>query len=196
MSRKSFPLTIAALLLTFCVPATAQKPVKIPLVGYLSTGDMASNSARVDSIRRALRALGYIEGRTIDFEFRYAEGKFDRHPALATELVRLNPAVIVVSGGAIPVRALKNATKTIPIVMFGVGTDPVKEGLVESLANPGGNITGLTLLSGDLGGKRLQLLQETVRKLVHVAVLYNPTVPVNIVASDFIDLARKLVVRF
>jgi putative ABC transport system substrate-binding protein len=122
----------------------------------------------------ALRELGYIEGQNIAIEYRYGEGKQDRWPALAAEVVRLKVDIIVVTGGAIWVRTAKNATKTIPIVMVGTGGDPVEEGLVDSLARPGGNVTGITNLTTELGGKRLELLKEAVPKLARVAVLYNP----------------------
>jgi len=125
----------------------------------------------------ALREPGYIEGQNIAIEYRYAEGKPGRNQELAAELVRLKVDVIVVAGGDPPIRAAKNATKTIPIIMVGVGLDPVLAGLVESLARPGGNITGLTNLGPELGGKRLELLKEAVPKVSRVAVLYSPTSP-------------------
>ena len=128
----------------------------------------------------ALRELGYVEGQNIATEYRYVEGKVDRAPELAAELVRLKVDIIVVAAGAGVILAAKNVTKTIPIVMVGQGLDPVKAGLVESLARPGGNVTGLTLLSGDLGGKRLELLKEAVPKLARVAVLYDPAASVNV----------------
>ena len=103
-------------------------------------------------------------------------GSVDRFPELAAELVRLKVDIIVVAGGDTPIRAAKNATKTIPIVMTGHGSDPVEAGFVESLARPGGNVTGLTLLSTELGGKRLELLKEAVPKLARVAVLYDPAI--------------------
>ena len=130
-----------------------------------------------EAIRLALRELGYIEGQNIAIEYRYAEGKLDRFPELAAELVRLKVDIIVVSGGDRLIRAAKNATKTIPIVMVGHGIDPVEAGLVESLARPGGNVTGLTILSRELGGKRLELLKEAVPKVARVAVLYDPASP-------------------
>jgi putative ABC transport system substrate-binding protein len=173
---------IVALVVTFTfggAVALAQQPKKVHRIGYLSSFDPATESARSEAIRLALRELGYIEGQNIATEYRYAEGKVDRFPELAAELVRLKVDIIVVAGGAIPVRAAKNATKTIPIVMVGGGTDPVEEGLVESLARPGGNVTGLTLLGGALGGKRLELLKEAVPKLARVAVFYDPPTPVN-----------------
>ena len=122
----------------------------------------------------ALRELGYIEGQNIAIEYRYAEGKLDRLPELAAELVRLKVDIIVVAGGDAMIRAAKNATKTIPIVMTGAGADPVEAGFVESLARPGGNVTGVTNLSRELGGKRLELLKEAVPKFARVAVLYDP----------------------
>jgi putative ABC transport system substrate-binding protein len=122
----------------------------------------------------ALRELGYIEGQNIAFEYRYVEGKHERDPELAAELVGLKVDVIVVAGGAVVIRAAKNATKTIPIVMAGRGVDPVEAGLVDSLARPGGNVTGLTNLGPELGGKRLELLKEAVPKVARVAVLYDP----------------------
>ena len=125
----------------------------------------------------ALRELGYIEGQNITIEYRYAEGKPDRYPHLAVELVRLKVDVIVIAGGLGTIRAAKNATKAIPVVMAGGGADPVKAGVVESLARPGGNITGLTSLSRELSGKRLELLKEAAPKIARVAVLYNPNAP-------------------
>ena len=158
--------------------AHAQQPRKVFRIGDLSTTDPSRDSTRVEAIRLALREVGYyIEGQNIAFEYRYAEGKLDRLPELAAELVRLKVEIIVVAGGTSQVQAAKNVTKTIPIVMTGSGDDPVKVGLIESLARPGGNITGVTLLSIELGGKRLELLKETVPKLTRVAVLYDPAAP-------------------
>ena len=153
--------------------ATAQQPKKIARIGYLASGDASSESTRSEGIRLALRELGYIEGQNITIEYRYGEAKPARAPELAAELVRLKVDVIVVAGGGGWVEAAKNATKTIPIVMTGVGIDPVEAGLVESLARPGGNITGVTNLSRELGGKRLELLKEAVPKLARVAVIYD-----------------------
>ena len=155
----------------------SQQAKKIPRIGYLSVDDAARESARAEAIRLALRERGYIGGQNIAIEYRYAEGTPDRYPELLAELVRLRVDIIVVAGGDGPIRAAKNATKTIPIVMVGGGSDPVKAGLVESLARPGGNVTGITLLSRELGGKRLELLKEAVTKLARVAVLYDPIIP-------------------
>jgi putative ABC transport system substrate-binding protein len=174
--------------------AEAQQPKKVTRIGYLSSVDPASESARAGGIRLALRELGYVEGQNIAIEYGYSEGKVDRAPELAAELVRLKVDIIVVAGGIIWIRATKNATKTIPIVMVGAGNDPVEAGLIESLARPGGNITGLTNLSGKLGGKRLELLKEAVPKVTRVAVLYEPATPANVleVNEDLPVAARAL----
>jgi putative ABC transport system substrate-binding protein len=151
-------------------------------------------SARAEAIRQRLRELGYIEGQNIAFEYRYAEGKTDRLPELAAQLVRLKVDIILVGGGIRSVGAAKNSTKTIPIVMLGSPGDPVEEGLVESLARPGGNVTGLTLLTRELGGKRLELLKDAVPKLARVAVLYDPAIsgPAREVKEDLPVAARAL----
>ena len=180
MTRKITVLTLCAMLFALCLSAEAQQPKKVPRIGYLSSVDPASESARSEAIRLALRELGYIEGQNIAIEYRYAEGKRDRFPELAAELVRLKVDIIVVAGGATLIRAAKNATKTIPIVMAGAGVDPVEAGLVESLARPGGNVTGVTILTRELGGKRLELLKEAVPKLARVAVLYDPATPASV----------------
>ena len=184
-ARMRRPLTKAALasllfvgaLLAFAITAEGQQPKKVPLIGYLSSGDATSESTRSEGIRLALRELGYIEGQNITVEYRYSERKVDRARAHAVELVGLKVDIIVVAGGNSWVRAAKNATKTIPIVMTGGGDDPVEAGLIESLARPGGNVTGLTNLQRELGGKRLELLKEAVPKLAQVAVLYDPAAP-------------------
>jgi putative ABC transport system substrate-binding protein len=182
MKRAAVPsILVAAVLVALGVIAEAQQPKKVPRIGYLSPSDPGSESTRSEAIRRALRELGYIEGQNIAIEYRYAEGKVDRLPDLAAELVRLKVDLIVVSGGDLMIRAAMNATKTIPIVMMGVGGDPVVAGLVDSLARPGGNVTGLTLLTRELGGKRLELLKEAVPKLARVAVLYDPANPAVVV---------------
>src|SRR5499427_2395010 len=168
---------LCAMLFALCQSAKAQQPAKIPRIGYLSNTDAATDSARAEGIRLALRELGYIEGQNIAIEYRYAEGKVDRAPELAAELVRLKVDAIVVAGGTPSVQSAMNATKTIPIVMMGQGSDPVRAGLVESLARPGGNVTGLTALGRELGGKRLELLKEAIPKLSRVAVLYDPANP-------------------
>ena len=183
-------ILLVAVQLAVAVIAEAQQAKKVYRIGYLATGDQTAGT-RSEAIRLALRELGYIEGQNIAFEYRYAQGKFDRHPALATELVGLKVDIIVVAGGAIPIRAAKNATKTIPIVMVGVAADPVELGLVESLARPGGNVTGLTTLSRELGGKRLELLKEAVIKVARVAVLYEPATPAVLEVKEDLPVAAR-----
>jgi putative ABC transport system substrate-binding protein len=149
MKKKIFFLTFCAMLFALCSSVEAQQPKKVPRIGYLSNVDPDSDSGRSEAIRLALRRLGYIEGQNIATEYRYTEGNLHRLPELAADLVRLKVDVIVIAAADTAVRAAKNATKTIPIVMMGSGLDPVEAGYVESLARPGGNITGLTNLSGD-----------------------------------------------
>jgi ABC-type uncharacterized transport system substrate-binding protein len=168
-------ILVAMMLLAVGVTAQAQQPKKVPRIGYLSSGNSASESARAEGIRLALRELGYIEGQNIAIEYRYAEGKTDRFPELAAELVHLKVDIIVIAGGGDSlIQAAKNATKTIPIVMTGAASDPVEAGFVESLARPGGNVTGLARLTRELDGKRLELLKQAVPKLARVAALYDP----------------------
>jgi putative ABC transport system substrate-binding protein len=177
MKKKITVLTLSALLYALCVAAEAQQPTKVPRIGYLSNGDPATESTRSEGIRRALRERGYLEGQNIAIEYRYTEGKRDRLPELLAELVRLKVDIIVTTGGAPVIRAAKNATKTIPIVMSGAGIDPVVAGFVESLARPGGNVTGITNFSNELGGKRLELFKDAIPKLGNLAILYSPRNP-------------------
>ena len=174
MNRKISSLAIYALLFALGAAAEAQQRVRTLRIGYLSPGNRTSESARSEAIRQALRELGYIEGQNIATEYRYAEGKGNRYPEVAAELVRLNVDIIVVAGGGRLILAAKNATTTIPIVMVGAVFDPVKAGMVKSLARPGGNVTGLTNFGVELGGKRLELLKEAVPKIARLAVLYDP----------------------
>jgi ABC-type uncharacterized transport system substrate-binding protein len=177
MRKAVFSILFVVVLFAVAVMAEAQQPTKVYRIGYLSNADPATDSARAGGLRLALRELGYIEGQNIAIEYRFGEGRPDREPGLAAELVRLKVDIIVVASGDVTIRAAKNATKTIPIVMMGFGSDPVRAGHVQSLARPGGNVTGLTNLSRELGGKRLELLQEAVPKLSRVAVLYDPASP-------------------
>jgi putative tryptophan/tyrosine transport system substrate-binding protein len=146
MSQRVTCLALLATLFALCSSAAAQQPKKVPRIGYLSNTDPARESARSEAIRLALRERGYIEGQNIAIEYRYTEGKRDRAPELAAELVRLKVDIIVVAGGASWVLAAKNATKTIPIVMTGAGADPVKEGLIESLPVPAAMLPALQTL--------------------------------------------------
>jgi putative tryptophan/tyrosine transport system substrate-binding protein len=144
MKKAAVPsILIAVVLLALGVIADAQQPKKVPRIGYLSPSDPRSQSTASEAIRLALREHGYIEGQNIAIEYRYGNGKLDRVPELAAELVRLKVDIIVTTGDP-GIRGAKNATKTIPIVMTGQGTDPVDAGYVESLARPGGNVTGIT----------------------------------------------------
>src|SRR5215475_1633987 len=144
-------LLLLTVLLFPISPAQAQQPKKVPRIGYLSPIDAARESARSEGIRLALRGLGHIEGQNIAIEYRYAEGKTDQYPELLAELVRLKVDIIVIAaGGDTGIQAAKNASKTIPIVMAGFPVDPVESGVVESLAGPGSNITGVSLLTREL----------------------------------------------
>ena len=193
MKKASVPsVLVAVTLLAVAVIAEAQQPKKVPRIGYLSPLEPASESTRSEGIQLALRELGYTEGQNIATEYRYAEGKLDRLPELAAELVRLKVDIIVAAGTDRVVRAAKNATKTIPIVMSGAGIDPVEGGLVESLARPGGNVTGFSNLRGELAGKRLELLKEAVTKVTRVAVLYDPANPPSILeVKEFLPVAAR-----
>jgi putative ABC transport system substrate-binding protein len=177
MNRRTAIRRLATILLTTASCAEPEQPKKVPLLGYLSSGEPATESARAERIRLALRERGYSEGQNLAIEYRYGESKIGRAPELAAELVSRKVDIILVAGGPVWVRAAKNATKTIPIVMTGGGTDPVEAGLIDSLARPGGNVTGITTLNRDLGGKRLELLKEAVPKLARVAVFYDPAAP-------------------
>jgi ABC-type uncharacterized transport system substrate-binding protein len=144
MKRAAVPsIIVVVVLLAVAVIAEAQQPKKVPRIGYLTSSDPATESTRSEGIRQALRDLGYVEGQNIAFEYRYAKGKLDRFPELAAELVRLKVDIIVVAGGYTLIQSAKNATKTISIVMSGSALDPVEAGFVDSLARPGGNVTGL-----------------------------------------------------
>jgi putative ABC transport system substrate-binding protein len=168
-NKKAFCLASAALLLALSVPAQAQQPTKIPRIGFQSAASPSANAARIEAFRQGLREFGYVEGKNIVIEYRYAEGKLDRLPDLAAELVRLKVDVIVTAAPS-STRAAKEVTSTIPIVM-AYDTDPVGNGFVASLARPAGNITGLSSLAPEISGKQLELLKEIVPRLSHVAVL-------------------------
>jgi putative tryptophan/tyrosine transport system substrate-binding protein len=152
-----------------CLSAEAQQPVRLPRIGYASTNYALSPGPLVEAFRQGLRDLGYVEGKNILGEYRYAEGKDDRMPGLVNELVQLNVDVLVVPTLA-ALRVAREATKTIPTVMV-ISEDPVATGLVDSLARPGGNITGLTRLQRQLSGKRLELLKDAVPRISRVGVL-------------------------
>jgi putative tryptophan/tyrosine transport system substrate-binding protein len=174
MKTKITLLTLCAMLLVLCLPAAAQQVKSVPRIGYLSrdlhpADSRAPAPRNLEAFRQGLRELGYIEGKNIIVEYRYAEGRFERWPALAEELVRLKVEIIVANDFT-TVRAARKASAIIPIVVTG-GMDPVGSGFVASLARPGGNVTGLTGLSVELVGKRLELLKEVVPKVSRFAFL-------------------------
>ena len=178
MNKKIVLSVVVALILASFHLAEAQQAKKVPLIGFLTASSPSSISARIEAFRQGLRELGYVEGKNIAIEYRYAEGKQDRLSEFVAELVRLKVDVIV-TGGPPPTRAAKEATNSIPIVM-AQDTDPVGNGFVASLARPGGNITGLSNLAPELSGKRLELLKEVVPRLSRVAVLGTSTNPGNV----------------
>jgi putative ABC transport system substrate-binding protein len=179
MKKRVIGFALSALVLALCTSSEAQQPEKVAKIGWLGLGFRSASrqAPGTEVFGRELRALGYVEGKNIAFETRSAEGKPDRLPAVADELVRLG-VVVLVTPGTPAALAAKNATRTIPIVFTGVA-DPVRSGLVDSLARPGGNLTGFTEISEVLAGKRLELLKETIPKLSRVAVLWNPQNPGN-----------------
>jgi putative tryptophan/tyrosine transport system substrate-binding protein len=173
MSRRIISVVLATILLASSLPVQAQQPAKIPKIpkiGELRTRPILS--ARSELFRQALRELGYVEGKNVAFEYQYTEGKLDRLPTLVDELIRLKVDLLYTSSTA-EALAAKEATRTIPVVFIGV-SDPVGVGLVDSLARPGGNITGFTHIAEVLAGKRLELLKETIPRLSRVALLWNP----------------------
>jgi len=186
-----FVVFLSAMLFTLCASAEAQQPKKVPQIGYVSeSGDANNPGPTVEAFRRELRNLGYIEEKNILVEHRYAGGKLERVPSFVTELVQLKVDVLVVVSTT-AIRAAKQATKTIPIVMVTT-QDPVATGLIDSLARPGGNITGLTLLSRDLNGKRLELLKEVIPTISRVGVLLPDSVPAGIRFKEYEAAARAL----
>jgi len=177
MRKTVISFAFCAMLLALCASAEAQQPEKVTRIGFLIASSRAVNAAREEAFLQGLRDLGYLEGKNIVIEWRSAEGKLDRLPALAAELVRLKVDVIVTAGPA-DTRAAKEATSTIPIVMT-FDNDPVANGFVASLARPGGNITGLSTLAPELSGKRLELLKEIIPKLSRVAIVGDSKNPGN-----------------
>jgi putative ABC transport system substrate-binding protein len=187
MKAKILVCAVSTLLLTTFHLSQAQQAGKVPRIGFLSGSPPSSIKARTDAFRQGLRDLGYVEGKNIVIEWRFGEGKRDRFPALAAELVRLNVDLIVTAGPLVT-RAAKKATSTIPIVM-AQDPDPVGSGFVASLARPGGNITGLSSLAPGITGKQLELLKEIVPKLSRVAVFETSTRPGNEQTLREVELA-------
>jgi putative tryptophan/tyrosine transport system substrate-binding protein len=177
---RAWPLVtsfVAVLLFSTPLAAEAQQAGEVPRIGYINPGYPSDpiRVRRLAAFREGLRELGYVEGRNIALELRWAEGKYDRYPALAGDLVRLKVHVIVTIGGA-ATKAAKQVTRTIPIVMSLV-TDPVESGLVGSLARPGGNVTGTSIMAPDLAGKQFELLKQALPEISRVALLWNPANP-------------------
>jgi ABC-type uncharacterized transport system substrate-binding protein len=201
MGIRIFCVALSTMLFALSFPAAAQQPKKVPRIGFLSGASSSAVASRTEAFRQGLRELGYVEGKNIVIEWRYAEGKLDRLPALAAELVRLKVDVIVSSAPS-PTRSAKQATATIPIVM-AYDDDPVGSGFAASLARPGGNITGLSTLSPETSGKQLELLREILPKLSRVGVLGDVTRPgipqalreINLAADAFRVQVQYLEVR-
>jgi len=184
---------LCALLFARSFPVGAQQ--KVPRIGFLIISSPSAASPRVEAFQQGLRELGYVEGKNIIIEYRSAEGKSDRLPALASELVGLKIDVLVGGGGNQLALAAMKATKTTPIVMTNFA-DPVGSGFVASLARPGGNVTGLTSVTFDLSGKRLELIKETLPKVSRIAVLYDPNDPAKVVEfKEMQTAARSLAVQ-
>jgi putative tryptophan/tyrosine transport system substrate-binding protein len=175
MRKIVFGFAVSAMLFAPCVSAEAQQPKKVARIGFLAPATRTGYQHYTDALLQGLRELGYVEGQNIVIEYRWADGNFERLPQLAADLVRLKVDVIV-APGVQAVRAAKQSTTTIPVIFPTVG-DAVASGLVASLARPGGNITGLTILSPELSGKRLELLKEAFPRISHVAVLLDPRQP-------------------
>jgi putative ABC transport system substrate-binding protein len=181
------------MLFVLAFSAHAQQQKKVPRIGFLVTPSRSFFSTRIEAFRQGLLDLGYVDGKNVMIEFLYAEGKLDRLPELAAELVRLKVDVIIASGPG--VLAAKNATKTIPIVFASV-LDPVASGLVDSLAKPGGNVTGMSVLAPELGGKRLEILKEAIPGVVRVAFLWSSTIQgTSAELKEIQAAARALAVR-
>jgi putative tryptophan/tyrosine transport system substrate-binding protein len=192
-SRRDF-ITLLGAAAAWPLAVRAQQPHRVPRIGVLLLGTPTSFAARTQAFVEGLRDLGYVDGRTVAIDWKWGEDRVDRLPDLAAELVRAQVDVIV-TGGTPPARTLKNATRTIPIVMAIVG-DPVAAGLVDSLARPGGNATGFSIVATDLSGRRLQLLKEIVPGLSSVAVMSNVANPQSqMELSETQIAARRLALR-
>ena len=189
MRKPVLSILFVVVLLAVGAIAEAQQPAKITRIGYLDAVSLSVNAARVEAFRQSLRKLGYVEGKNIFIEWRSADGKLDRLPALAAELVHLKVDIIV-TGGRSATRAAKEATSTIPIVMTQ-DSDPVANGFVASLARPGGNITGLSTLAPELSGKQLELMKEIIPKLSRVAVFGSSTSPGNAQSLTEVELTAR-----
>ena len=185
--KKIIGVTLTTMLSALCFSAEAQQPAKVPRIGYLAA--RSNPEPRDEGFRQRLRDLGYIEGKNIAIEYRYAHGKIERLPVFAAEMVRLKVDVIVATGTPVA-RQAKEATSTIPIVI-AIGDDPVSMGLVASLAQPGGNVTGVTTLATEARGKMLELLKEVVPRLTRVAVLWSAVDPRFVLNFKELEIAAR-----
>jgi putative ABC transport system substrate-binding protein len=196
-NRKRIPMAgsilfwlLAAFFLITVPSVEAQQPKKVPKIGFLGNSTPVLEANLIGPFREGLRERGYVEGKNILIEWRWAEGKYDRFPTLIAELIASKVDLIVTAGTPASL-AVKKATASIPLVMIAVG-DPVGTGLIESLAHPGGSVTGLTSIAADLEGKRLELLREIIPALSHVAVFWNPVSPFQVVAEKELQAAARL----
>jgi len=190
MNRKIIFCLLATVLLSTVSFAQAQQPKKVPRIGFLGNSTAALEANLIGPFREGLRDLGYVDGRNILIEYRWAEGKYERFPTLIAELITLKVELIVTAGTPASL-AVKKATTTLPLVMIAVG-EPVATGLVTSLARPGGNVTGLTSIAEDLEEKRLELLREVIPKLSHIAVLWNPANRIQVILEKEVQAAAQV----
>jgi putative ABC transport system substrate-binding protein len=190
IDRRAFITCVGAGILAAPLTADAQQAAKVARIGFLGNSTAALEANLVGPFREGLRDLGYVEGRNILIEYRWAEGKYERFPALIAELIALKVDLIVTAGTPAAL-AVKKATTSIPLVMIAVG-DPVGTGLVASLARPGGNITGLTSIAPDLEGKRLELLREVIPGVSHIAVLWNSASPSQVIQEKEVQAAAQV----
>ena len=190
MDRRTFLGTLAGGLLVVPLAAEAQPAGRVYRIGFLGNSTAALEANLVGPFREGLRDLGYVEGRNVLIEYRWAEGKYDRFPALIGELLALKVAVIVTAGTPATL-AVKKATTSVPLVMLAVG-DPVGTGIVPSLSHPGGNITGLTAISTEMDAKRLELLREVVPSVSYIALLWNAASPLQVLAEKQVQAAAQV----
>ena len=193
MKKEFISFPFAALVFAFCFSAEAQQPGKIPRIGFISARaepTAATPDSTADALRQGLQKLGYVEGKTLLVEYRYFGGKVDRIPSLVDELLQLKLDVLV-SVNTLVIRAFKQATTITPIVVV-INDDPVASGIVDSLARPGANVTGLTRFTRELSGKRMELLKETIPKISRVAILDDASTDIKASFQDFAPAARAL----
>jgi putative ABC transport system substrate-binding protein len=194
MNRREFITLVGGAAVAWPLRAYAQQPA-LPVIGFLNSGSPAERAPFIAAFRQGLKETGYVEGQTVAIEYRFAEGRYDRLPSLASDLVRREVAVIAATGDTVSPLAAKGATTTIPIV-FAAGSDPVKDGLVASFNRPGGNITGVSIISSALVSKQFELLHELVPQAAVVGILLNPSNPnVGVELSDLQNAAQTMGVQ-